>query len=647
MEHPSYIPGYKNINVATLYRPLDNYEYVNATRVKQFSYNPNFRQEPLMGPYIKEYYENSVNYQINKDMKPLIFHPLMLPYKDMHRQCNPLVAYPYGIPRDAKVHDKCSKCKGKKKIQKNVNKKKHIKNENETNDYNLTEHDDDNNSNKEGADNKTHDNSNISEENTIDTIGQLSFTSSLHSNNNSIENHSLNNFQKTTENECNKNKFFSNLRDLYNMAICRKKYQSISLNSFATYIADDNVQYAHLKTGEEYKVFYDNIENFNRYKATNLNHAYLTKNECYNEKQYNYNKQKERKNKTYNKSSEGFYYTNRVEESNKNKFMRHRENENNTNLKSQTEPCLMTKQEINSKELGTELDTEELLHMFNSAKSLKELQKLIKENKVFLSRNKQGKCTRQIKTYGNANASKKKNNKEKEKKRIVLKKKKTVLIKDVESSLSKEGGSFTLPQKNTKIKFKKSFIEKSNTPLKKKNEKKELTFKNIKNRLNSSKSLKLKKSTMNFTFKSNNGLQRRKSILKKTKSMVDVKLKKQKTLALNKKNVFSEKIPLKELSSISSMTKKKKLNTNNKSLIYADNKKNKNANKEFKRMLTRSKTKVYVDNKTKNFKKSEVKMITKRLLNPNVHLMKEVTNVIKQEKKYPSMNKRLCHNKEP
>ncbi|ETW49840.1 hypothetical protein PFHG_03916 [Plasmodium falciparum HB3] len=124
MNETSYIPGYRDINVQAFYRPQEDYAFANNIRAKQFIYNPYFKKE-LKGPYIKKMYEP---FEMNKPHIKTIFSPHILSHTKLNRQCNPLVSYPYGIPRDIE-YEKCPKCKGKKKehtIKYNKKEKKNI-----------------------------------------------------------------------------------------------------------------------------------------------------------------------------------------------------------------------------------------------------------------------------------------------------------------------------------------------------------------------------------------------------------------------------------------------------------------------------------------------------------------------------------------
>ncbi|SOV13628.1 conserved Plasmodium protein, unknown function [Plasmodium gaboni] len=125
MNETSYIPGYRDINVHAFYRPQEDYAFANNIKAKQFIYNPYFKKE-LKGPYIKKMYEP---FEMNKPHTKSLFSPHILSHTKLNRQCNPLVSYPYGIPRDIE-YEKCSKCKGKKKrhtIKNNKKKNKNLK----------------------------------------------------------------------------------------------------------------------------------------------------------------------------------------------------------------------------------------------------------------------------------------------------------------------------------------------------------------------------------------------------------------------------------------------------------------------------------------------------------------------------------------
>ncbi|SOV75673.1 conserved Plasmodium protein, unknown function [Plasmodium sp. gorilla clade G3] len=110
MNETSYIPGYRDINIQTFYRPQEDYAFVNNIRAKQFIYNPYFKKE-LKGPYIKKMYEP---FEMNQPHTKTLYSPHILSHTKLNRQCNPLVSYPYGIPQDIE-YEKCPKCKGKKK----------------------------------------------------------------------------------------------------------------------------------------------------------------------------------------------------------------------------------------------------------------------------------------------------------------------------------------------------------------------------------------------------------------------------------------------------------------------------------------------------------------------------------------------------
>ncbi|KJP89560.1 hypothetical protein AK88_00771 [Plasmodium fragile] len=122
MEEASCIPGYRNINAQLLYRPQEDFAFVNDIKARQFFYNPYFRKEPE-GPYVKEYRET---YPIGEPLKGCVFSPLNMVQQTMNRQCNPFVSYPYGVPRDT-PYEKCSKCRGNKKGKKDKREKKEKK----------------------------------------------------------------------------------------------------------------------------------------------------------------------------------------------------------------------------------------------------------------------------------------------------------------------------------------------------------------------------------------------------------------------------------------------------------------------------------------------------------------------------------------
>ncbi|CDU17189.1 conserved Plasmodium protein, unknown function [Plasmodium yoelii] len=173
--------------------------------------------------------------------------------------------------------------------------------------------------------------------------------------------------------------------------------------------------------------------------------------------------------------------------------------------------------------------------------------------------------------------------------------------------------------KKMPMKHRKSFIEKDNTIIKKKGDKKELNHGRSKLAISRTKSLKVKRGgTISFPPKNSSLFQRKKSILSKQKSMMETPFKKQNTMSLKRKKTLSKLNSTKQPYKI--FLNKKKVICTQKSTHGLDNKKNKNLEPNSKKMLSRSKTKVYVDNDTKVFKKVDVKMVSKNIFNPNLSI---------------------------
>lgn len=104
----------------------------------QHSYNQPESQPPYFvrekdGPFIPDYY--SQNYKTDIPYKGAIFSPCIVSNQSTHKKCNPLVAYPYGVPQDVE-HEKCTKCKGSIKCS---NKKRQQKKKQKSTNKNITE----------------------------------------------------------------------------------------------------------------------------------------------------------------------------------------------------------------------------------------------------------------------------------------------------------------------------------------------------------------------------------------------------------------------------------------------------------------------------------------------------------------------------
>lgn len=122
MNQESHIPGYPTMITETMYKPQEDYAFVNKVKAKEFVYNPNFKREPE-GPFISDYYQH---YEADKPQPNSLYSPIRITKENVNRQCNPFVAYPFGVPQKFE-QIKCPKCHGnatfgkKKKSKKGKN----------------------------------------------------------------------------------------------------------------------------------------------------------------------------------------------------------------------------------------------------------------------------------------------------------------------------------------------------------------------------------------------------------------------------------------------------------------------------------------------------------------------------------------------
>lgn len=123
MNQESHIAGYPTMITETMYKPQEDYVFVNKIKAKEFVYNPNFKREP-QGPFISDYYQH---YEADKPQPNSLYSPIRISKENVNRQCNPFVAYPFGVPQKFE-QIKCPKCHGnatfgkKKKSKKGKNK---------------------------------------------------------------------------------------------------------------------------------------------------------------------------------------------------------------------------------------------------------------------------------------------------------------------------------------------------------------------------------------------------------------------------------------------------------------------------------------------------------------------------------------------
>lgn len=122
--NPSHIPGCPTMITETMYKTQEDYVFLNNIHAKEFIYNPHFKREPE-GPFIEEYYQH---YEADKPLPNSLYSPIRIAKENVNRQCNPFVAYPFGVPHK---YEKiiCPKCKGNATFGKKKKSKKDKKNQ--------------------------------------------------------------------------------------------------------------------------------------------------------------------------------------------------------------------------------------------------------------------------------------------------------------------------------------------------------------------------------------------------------------------------------------------------------------------------------------------------------------------------------------
>ncbi|SBS81041.1 conserved Plasmodium protein, unknown function [Plasmodium ovale] len=687
MEVVSCIPGYGDINVETLYKPQEDYAFVNDIKAKQFIYNPYFKKEP-MGPFIKELYENYVS---DKILKRPMFSPLILLQKKMNTQCNPFVSYPYGVPQDI-VCEKCPKCKGNKKNKKEKckkNRKNHLKNYTFTSKLSLPNS------------NITSDILQINKENFYDNNEEFSIIS--YSQGDSHTNH-FSHHEMTFSNdfESISPSAYEARRESKELQIGSKNGYSRRYNSHENYLnEDDGVYY----DKDEHHYVYNGTTNLRsqieleKMRRKQLqNKLYLKGNEHYDEQNYSDNK---RDTNFHTKCEDSEEYASLQGEKEHNQIEQivstcTDEGSNNINgKKNQSERSAIIVDEnkktrenhkrelldIRNEETASQqksahsieknfthrvkegkgvkqsikqvkiCEDENILNKYSVMESFKKhnISKEYLKDKRYLSKNSHDKqeSERNKRMEHHGRVCKMGNSKYEMKKKNIgssTNKVQQMSSDEMLSSNEEEKKVSFFPQKRN-VKCRKISFEKDNN-YKKKSEKRELNSKNSKLIISRTKSLKVRRGTINFPTKHNNFPLRKKSILHKQKSMVETKFKKQNTMSLKKKKTLARLNSTKQKPYTILLNKKKVINTQ-KSLHTLENKKNKNMQLGTRKLLARSKTKVYVDNETKIFKKAEVKMLSKSPFNPNVctesSKISEVDNKKKEKENNTPKNKRLIN----
>lgn len=115
MAPASFIPGYKNLITETLYQKQVDYPFVSNIKTNVYAKDNVDIVRENDSAFVSAYHHQ---YKADVPYKGAIFTPSILPTRSSAiRQCNPLVAYPYGIPQGYEK-EKCTKCKGDKKCHK-------------------------------------------------------------------------------------------------------------------------------------------------------------------------------------------------------------------------------------------------------------------------------------------------------------------------------------------------------------------------------------------------------------------------------------------------------------------------------------------------------------------------------------------------
>ncbi|CXI23835.1 conserved Plasmodium protein, unknown function [Plasmodium berghei] len=669
MEETSCIPAYKNINTDELYRQQEDYAFVNDIIAKPFFYDPYFKQEHI-GPYIKEYYQS---YKSNTTMKNSVYSPVIMSQQKLNKQCNPFVSYPYGVPVGVE-YQICSKCKCKKsnRNKKNENKKDQnaqtSKKSFENNSILLVS-----NSYDENISN-TH--TYVNKESCFDTFDEISITKfSMESDDMiplEINNHEKllsNNLETIYLGECKESKDQKKFLDAHDERTVKKNDNLFEIcdHDYKLKYYPSNNENGYTLPKEEIEIDYrKEIIKYNNVHFNSNEHNKYSPNEKYfntdtsNLERYSFpytpeNRNAKQQNDTQKSINEKYIGkhndSEKIHQINDEKVKNKKSKEceiikkNRDNIDDDTNENFSSEQikTPNTKETSTKnnlkqggnskystkqvkiCEDENILNKYSvmnslkkktvSKESLKEkpIQKIshdIQENEI----------NENVEYYGRACKFNNSKNELPKKGVITIKKGKVGHNNNEDISLMNENyNKYSHSSSKKMAKHRKSFIEKDNTTIKKKGDKKELNYGRSKLAISRTKSLKVKRGgTISFPPKNYNLFQKKKSILNKQKSMIETQFKKQNTMSLKRKKTLSKLNPTKQPYKI--FLNKKKVICTQKSLHGLDNKKNKNLEPNSKKMLSRSKTKVYVDNDTKVFKKVDVKMVSKNIFNPNLSI---------------------------
>ncbi|GAW79665.1 hypothetical protein, conserved [Plasmodium gonderi] len=663
MEEACCIPGYRNINIQMLYKPQEDYAFVNDIKAKQFFYNPYFKRE-LEGPYIKEYHEK---YEIDKPLKGSVLYPFILTQNKLNRQCNPFVSYPYGVPRDP-PYEKCSKCKGKKKS------KKEMKEKNDKNNYekglfvsksrlfinNSHPQNDSKNSEANYSDqNRNYHNIDHTQEGNNQVGNSASFEMFLEHNFKNIypqENYANGKFinpeEIDDENNCiklkntisncvnyvdvPKSEYYYSYNENANrnsqvelLKVNGEKVQGKSNLQLSDYSEDPSEQKSTFDEKEKQQfstIFADSDEMLSRHNEDVKNevesilshYIYDIKNKATKEKKRNESKKSISMEKQYIASEQNNNDT--MEDVHDGEMV-----SKNMNVVKEEKYVKRDKHNKHPIKQVKICENENIWNKYNVMESYKK-RNISSEN--LKDKNSLHKNTRSLHNPHDSEKGKKLDQHSRFCKMINVKqettKKDFLLSKNkkendhmyaIQMSTSNEGNKMiSNSSQKTEEKYRKIYPNKENVSPKKKNEKKELTYKNSRITIARTKSLKVRRGTVNFAIKNNNFPHRKKSILSKQKSLVETKFKKQNTIMLKRRKTMSRlnstKQPLYNIT-----LNKKKVNAQ-KSFQNLHNRKSKNHAFTERQTLARSKTKVLNDNETKIFKKAEVKMISKNPFNP-------------------------------
>ncbi|CRH03705.1 conserved Plasmodium protein, unknown function [Plasmodium relictum] len=653
MEEVSCIPGYKNINVQALYKPQEDYTYVNDIKAKKFIYNPYFMKEPE-GPFIQEYYEH---YEGDKPLKRSLFSPLICSSQKLNRQCNPFVAYPYGVPQDP-LYEKCPKCKGNKKHRKKKNKKTKYYYENDYFSSKLRPHNSLHDF-KYNKDSYYNDNEDIH-------CFNCSQEDNCQSNNFNYNNTPRsNNFENIYSNEYETEEKTNNSVEIFDVDDCSK------LNDSFTY-------YPHYKNDKHSEYYYSYNEKANlNYQEKNkkCTQNYHSKNNFhsndYDYKQNISNEKRQNDFKTNNTNSQEYKSTLDVEKENDieitlneykdmiyanemNKFVDN-EDKSNEKKKELTEG----NDELNSEKIKIEIKDKNIKCNVKNDKNSKQYKKQVKicEDENVLTKynvmesfkkqeiskeNTKARNPLQKNTQYTQEHEKKKNghngrfckliiSKYEMEKKLKEAKNKNENKNSLELSTSNDEDTFgSSSSKKMFVKYRKLSLDKNSITPKKKNEK-ELGRKNSKFPIPRARSLKLRRNTINLSTKNSNLPLRKKSNLNKLNSMIETKFKKQNTLTLKKRKSLLRLNSIKPPNRV--ILNKKKLENTEKNINILDNKKKRDFQLRSRKLLSRSKTKVYVNNESRVFKKCEVKMLSKNVFKPHVPEKNSKINELDNDKK--------------